>query len=586
MKLFNLDLHISVISDVKHIFSKIYPNIEIINWSISGHNWVLNEQIDNVDIINENTWQNIDENMINKFNERYDDFLRQFDGFIVTHTPIFCLLFEKYKKPIFMVNSCRYEQPYCWKDEVKQWNLLNEKLLHLWNSKLLIPISNNKADQHYFKLGTTINSIHIPSLCTYTHSKYNPNKNKIILIGNNYCNHNILMEYVNLPNIICKEQALTPGYTWNEFYSYKGVIIFPYEVSTMTIFELYSANVPMFFPSKKLLKEMILNNYINFNGPYAKNKYPEHLDDALGTNWIDYWINKADYYDDDNMKYITFFDNANDLNEKLNKCNFNEISTKMYEWNKIRKHKIYDKWKTLIDSNLNDSETNNIAIVAIASRGSIYDSLINVYWIPFIKYVNKNYSNVKIYLIFGSNIDITPFECIKDNIMVCNTKDSLIPGILNKTIKSFEILLKENYDYIMRTNLSTFIVVDNLLKILKSFDKTNVYAGYIGYHYDTIFIAGCGFILSSDNVKYIVKNKNKLNILEPDDVAIGQLIKNRQEAPRFDIINHSYFLESEQLNQLCEQIKNNSHYHSRIKNHNRGVDIQVFKYCLRYFYKI
>ena len=33
---------------------------------------------------------------------------------------------------------------------------------------LLIPISNNKADQEYLRLGTGIDSIHLPSLCLYT----------------------------------------------------------------------------------------------------------------------------------------------------------------------------------------------------------------------------------------------------------------------------------------------------------------------------------------------------------------------------------------------------------------------------------
>ena len=33
---------------------------------------------------------------------------------------------------------------------------------------LLIAISNNKADQEYLRLGTGIESVHLPSLCMYT----------------------------------------------------------------------------------------------------------------------------------------------------------------------------------------------------------------------------------------------------------------------------------------------------------------------------------------------------------------------------------------------------------------------------------
>ncbi len=52
--------------------------------------------------------------MIDAFVKEYDDLLKSFDGFIVTHTPVLALLYEKYNKPVIIVNSCRYEQPFCW----------------------------------------------------------------------------------------------------------------------------------------------------------------------------------------------------------------------------------------------------------------------------------------------------------------------------------------------------------------------------------------------------------------------------------------------------------------------------------------
>ena len=37
----------------------------------------------------------------------------EYDGFVVTHSPVLCRLFERFNKPIILVNSCRYDQPYC-----------------------------------------------------------------------------------------------------------------------------------------------------------------------------------------------------------------------------------------------------------------------------------------------------------------------------------------------------------------------------------------------------------------------------------------------------------------------------------------
>merc|ERR1719163_2639090 len=45
---------------------------------------------------------------------------------------------------------------------------LNKSLKTLNDRGLLIPISNNKADQEYLRLGTGVESFHLPSLCLYT----------------------------------------------------------------------------------------------------------------------------------------------------------------------------------------------------------------------------------------------------------------------------------------------------------------------------------------------------------------------------------------------------------------------------------
>ena len=84
MRLFNLDAHISVIADVENIFTHLYPEIEITKWSVSGHTWVFDEQKDPVEVVNHQTWKQFDLEMIQQFQQRYDNFLRLFDGFILS----------------------------------------------------------------------------------------------------------------------------------------------------------------------------------------------------------------------------------------------------------------------------------------------------------------------------------------------------------------------------------------------------------------------------------------------------------------------------------------------------------------------
>ena len=106
--------------------------------------------------------------MIEQFVARYRLELSGYDGFVVTHTPVFCRLFESFNKPIVLVNSCRYDHPYTFSGDLQQRGELNECLQRLQKKGLLLAISNNKADQAYLKLGANVDSMHIPSLCAYT----------------------------------------------------------------------------------------------------------------------------------------------------------------------------------------------------------------------------------------------------------------------------------------------------------------------------------------------------------------------------------------------------------------------------------
>lgn len=347
VKLFNIDLHISVIKDLEYILKDLYADkIDITNWSMSGHSWVFNEPSVQPKIINAYTWKNINVDKIKEFVDHYYDFLSTFDGFIVTHSPVFCLLYETFNKPIILINSCRYEQPFSWNDNIDMWNYLNIKLKKMFDKKQLIAVSNNKADAKYLKTGTGIESKIIPSLCLYTNSKYTPTQNKFILNNGNCIPED--------ENIIHKSTRLKDGYSWQQLYHYKGIIHMPYDVSTMSIFEQYSANIPLFFPSKAYLIQLIKNNGYQLLSRYNKmnggHTYHPNLHKCLHDDeWIEFWINNADYYDEENMKHLVYFDHNDHLHELLLNVDTNVISKQMQEHNSVRKQNVYTCWKNIFD---------------------------------------------------------------------------------------------------------------------------------------------------------------------------------------------------------------------------------------------
>jgi hypothetical protein len=450
IKLFNLDLHISVIKDIQYILNDIYSDkFEIVNWSLSGHSFIFNQNKVSPEFINSDTWKDIDLNMINNFVKKYSDFLKTFDGFIVTHTPIFCLLYETFNKPIILINSTRYEQPFSWNNNIEMWNYLNIKLKEMYDKKQLIAVSNNKADAKYLEFGTGIVSNIIPSLCLYTNSEYSPKNNKFI-INNNF-------NISESDYIINKNNGLSNGYKWEELYSYKGIIHIPYEISTMSIFEQYSANIPLFFPSKKYLYELIKNEGHCLQSRYNKhnenNNYHLNLDKCLNDDyWLDFWINNADYYDEDNLKHIIYFDNNIHLTNLINNTDTNKIYLKMKEHNIIRKNNVYNSWKNIFKIFFENSEwdkndldgfkscnSQNIGQISLNTKlgGFLFSSALNMYINNFLEIGTWNGLGSTKCFIDGFKNRLTSFKFYS---LECNSEKSEYARKLYQNIDNVYIL--------------------------------------------------------------------------------------------------------------------------------------------------
>ncbi len=119
-----------------------------------------------------------------------------------------------------------------------------------------------------------------------------------------------------------------------------------------------------------------------------------------------------------------------------------------------------------------------IILVVIASRTeAIHEQLLMGFWVPFIRYVVPRYKMVKVRLVFGAGTPISDLGSIRDSIILGQSPESYIPGILKKTIDAFAILLKEPFDFMVRTNLSSFFILENLVRRLSRFRRTKLYNG-------------------------------------------------------------------------------------------------------------
>lgn len=128
-----------------------------------------------------------------------------------------------------------------------------------------------------------------------------------------------------------------------------------------------------------------------------------------------------------------------------------------------------------------------------------------------------------------------------------NTPQGFIPpsaGVITKTILSLDYFYPRfsEFDYIIRTNLSSFYNFSRLLRFLSHLPKTRCYCGSNIGEGSTI-ASGCGFIMSTDVAAELVKNKYEFidNMNSTDDVLIGTFMEEHgikyQPHDRLDILS-------------------------------------------------
>jgi hypothetical protein len=340
LRFFNIDLHVSVIEDVKTIWKQLFSNIEIVDWSISGHAHLFPHTISNDNpILNRHTWRQFDPLLIHTFVKQYESFLSEFDGFLVTHTPIFAMLFEKFEKPIIIVNSCRYHQPICWNHDRNMLEMFHKTLDNLSSKHLLTIVHNNRADEEFFNdmiNNPNIPQYYIPSLCQYIQCTYDPIIHKILIDDPQNILHNFQSPHLH---------RKSGSYEWKQLYQHQAVIVIPREVSYMTFFEYIQACIPIILPTKRFMFELIEKYGLRLGTLHSY-----HMEGDLKP-----WIENADYFQKEVNELCISFDSFDHLHEILSNPNLpiiiQEHHLLMIERRKLHIVKVFDQWSDIFHIN-------------------------------------------------------------------------------------------------------------------------------------------------------------------------------------------------------------------------------------------
>jgi len=128
----------------------------------------------------------------------------------------------------------------------------------------------------------------------------------------------------------------------------------------------------------------------------------------------------------------------------------------------------------------------------------------------------------------------------------------------------------DEFDYVIRTNVGSFIHVERLLRYLEDKPRERFYCGQVGSYGDIKFVSGSCFILSRDLVMLSLRNIRKFGRDHIDDVSFGRFMM------RFGI--EPVFCKTK-LRYIHEQAYDENTYHWKLRSSDgkRYLDCEKMK---------
>lgn len=224
-------------------------------------------------------------------------------------------------------------------------------------------------------------------------------------------------------------------------------------------------------------------------------------------------------------------------------------------------------------------------LILIMSHETTLEEFVNYkrIWDNQIEKLNYKKFNIEFKFLY-SNENISEDYIVQGNNLITNCVENYWYSLLLKVMSGFDFFIKNDFDYVFKTNLSTIINFDKFYNYCEqiSQDRKFVYDGIVGNYQDFYFCSGAGMLLNKSSVNLVLNNKDLLNETWTDDIFIGFILNklnnitpNEGGINRFDISNVN-------LHFTKEDIMNNTHIRIKIRENNLDVFYSnlVYKYLM------
>lgn len=193
----------------------------------------------------------------------------------------------------------------------------------------------------------------------------------------------------------------------------------------------------------------------------------------------------------------------------------------------------------------------------------------------------KSSPNIDCYF-YKSDPNLDADALLEGDTLWVRSEESL-DTVYEKTLKAFSYFAEKlnEYDFVFRPNISSFVVFDKYIEACRSFPKNRFVSAFVGWTRGSTFPSGSGFTMSPDVVIELIKDKPPM--VEVDDVTIGVWLNTRgiaiHPAPRCD------YIDSSEIPHYRDGTEETT-FHYRVKNANRNIDIVIHKMLYKHFYAL
>lgn len=386
------------------------------------------------------------------------------------------------------------------------------------------------------------------SICfQYRPSKNGKNKSKerferdlLILSQNLEKSRSVFYYAQTLQNLERKDEAIT---------FYKKRITFNDDNDEIYISLLRLSELEINFKFYYLKKAQIFNNrriesYL-FLSIYLMDFFPKlafrYIEIACSLEKKNFFFSRNDYYDFERWNVRA---KIADILNLTNTCIISALTSISFDYSK-------DMIKLLNKNNYKHPKKHKIINLILYSENTpCYKKM---------KEIQERRLNLlqdlEYYFYLESNIEIPTL--VGNTLYLSNNSN-----ILRKTIEAFKFFKNYDFEYIVRSNISTILDFNNLNLFIKNFDYSGplMYSSAFESSKKCMFASGTCIIMSKRFIRYLIENEHLINFDLEDDVCLGEMaLKSKLKIyiPRDN-------------NLTCSELTGHISY--RFKSENREID--------------